>query len=210
MNYFSRLNQEKNLEQSYDVLLPKMNACTLCNLHKTRNKVVPGAGSVPCDLMLIGEGPGAQEDAQGLPFIGRAGKLLTQILQTINIERETDIFITNIVKCRPPENRDPEKDEKEGCSNYLINQLNIIKPKILLLVGSPSLKTVLDDKLTITRARGAWFLKDVPYMAAPLHVMPIFHPSYLLRYASKEKGSPKWLTLQDMKTVKVKMDELGI
>ncbi len=179
--------------------------CRRCHLCETRTQVVFGQGPVPCDIMLIGEGPGADEDAQGIPFVGRAGQLLTKILESVDIKRPTDIYIANTVKCRPPENRTPFPSEIEACADWLAAQIMHIQPRILLLAGTPALKSVLGDQLgphdTITKVRGRWFKLTVPYMQEQLYVMPIFHPSYLLRNASRDVGSPKWQTWQDMKEV---------
>lgn len=205
MDFFTALNKKfssKHKSKNYDFFIENFNDCKKCKLCQTRNKQVPGSGPVPCNIMLIGEGPGEKEDLQGIPFIGRAGQLLTSMLETGNIKRESDIFITNIVKCRPPKNRNPEKDESSACMDHLLEQMLIIKPKILILVGSPSLKTVLSKSLTITKSRGKWFEQDVPYMKKKLKIMPIFHPSFLLRNPSKETGKPKWLTLQDILEIK--------
>lgn len=187
---------------SYKELEEKAQKCTKCILAKTRTRVVFGHGPVPCDLMLIGEGPGEQEDLSGLPFVGKAGQLLTQILASINIDREKDIYITNIVKCRPPENRAPQTEETNACYPYLEAQISIIKPKIILLAGAPATKVVLKNEEPITKIRGQWF--KLP--GTEITIMPIFHPSYLLRNQSKEVGSPKWLTWQDMKEVRGALD----
>ena len=176
--------------------------CQKCSLSETRQNVVFGTGPVPCDLMAIGEGPGEQEDNSGIPFVGRAGQLLTKIIESVGLNREVDCYITNIVKCRPPGNRNPELKEVEACQGYLIRQIQIVQPKVLLLIGSPCLKSILGPSYTITQSRGQWFTTSVDYMDQPLFIMPLFHPSYLLRNASKEKGKPKWLTWQDMKEVK--------
>ncbi|MBI5700712.1 uracil-DNA glycosylase [Candidatus Saganbacteria bacterium] len=177
--------------------------CTRCPLAKTRTKVVFGNGPVPSDIMLIGEAPGADEDAQGLPFVGKSGKLLTQILASVGINRPDDIYISNTVKCRPPENRAPLASEQEACYPYLHAQIfQFVKPKILLLVGAPAVKDILKTDEPISKIRGKWF--NLPN--TEISVMPIFHPSYLLRYASKEKGSPKWLTWQDMLEVRNALD----
>lgn len=173
-------------------------SCTRCALSKGRTKVVFGSGPVPCDLMLIGEAPGADEDAQGLPFVGRAGQLLTKILESGDIDRDKDIYITNVVKCRPPGNRTPLSSETEACNPYLQAQIHHIKPKIILLAGSPATKVVLNINEPMTKIRGKWF----KFPKTDINVMPIFHPSYLLRNPSKEKGKPKWLTWQDMQEVK--------
>jgi DNA polymerase len=153
--------------------------------------------------MLIGEGPGQQEDETGIPFVGRAGQLLTQILDSVGIDRKKDIYICNTVKCRPPGNRNPEPDEMEACFPYLEGQIYHVKPKLILLAGASAMKDVLKTKMGITKIRGQWF--DTPYGAK---AMPVFHPSYLLRNPSKEKGSPKWLMWQDMKEVRRQLDAL--
>jgi len=195
--------QEDMGDLSFKELEAKAQKCTKCDLSKTRTKVVFGHGPVPCDLMLIGEGPGEKEDLSGLPFVGRAGQLLTQILASINIDREKDIFITNIVKCRPPENRAPQAEETGACYPYLEAQIKLIKPKIILLAGAPATKVVLKNDEPITKIRGQWF--KLP-SNDDISVMPIFHPSYLLRNQSKDVGSPKWLTWQDMKEIKGALD----
>ena len=177
-------------------------SCTQCGLAETRTQVVVGHGPVPCHVMVIGEGPGEQEDLQGKPFVGKAGQLLTKIFESVGIDRESSVYITNIVKCRPPGNRTPHPSEAAACSGFWLRQLSLVQPKILILLGSPSLKTVLGDIGSITQVRGKWVQMAVPYMSEPLYVMPMFHPSYLLRNASRDKGSPKWLTWQDMLEVK--------
>jgi uracil-DNA glycosylase len=191
---------------TFQELSDKCLTCTNCSLNETRTTVVFGTGPVPCNLMVIGEGPGEQEDSQGKPFVGNAGQLLTKILGAVGINRENDLYITNIVKCRPPQNRNPFPEEIESCRNYLVQQINLIKPKIIILLGSPALKTILGAELGITRERGKWFTLKVDYMDDLLYLMPAFHPSYLLRNESKAKGSPKWLTWQDMKEVKAALD----
>lgn len=187
---------------SIDNFKKTVTSCTSCELCNTRTNVVFGSGPIPCDVMIIGEGPGEQEDIQGVPFVGRAGKLLTSILESAGINRDNDVFIANTVKCRPPKNRTPLDSEIEACKPYLIRQIQLVKPKILLLLGTPSLKTILQESLTITKVRGKWYRTHVDYMNDPLYVMPLFHPSYLLRNPSKEQGKPKWLTWHDMKEVK--------
>ena len=154
--------------------------CTKCKLHSTRTNVVFGDGPTPCSLMAIGEGPGEKEDLQGIPFIGRAGQLLTKIFESVGINREKDLYITNIVKCRPPNNRDPEKDEISACNHYLVRQIQLIQPRILILIGAPALKTIVGNNTTISKARGKWLRTPVNYMDDDLYIMPIFHPSYFL------------------------------
>jgi DNA polymerase len=186
------------LSLSYDEIKEIAEKCGKCQLAKGRNKVVFGNGPVPCDLMLIGEGPGADEDIQGLPFVGRAGQLLTKILESVNIKRPDDIYIANTVKCRPPNNRAPLPKEQAACRPYLEAQIKHVKPKIILLAGSPAVKAMLKSDEPISKIRGQWL--KLP--GTDISVMPIFHPAYLLRNQSKTKGSPKWLTWQDMQEVK--------
>ncbi|MCU0641405.1 MAG: uracil-DNA glycosylase [Candidatus Margulisbacteria bacterium] len=196
MDLFS---QETDLLSLSSEAVEKLAAtCQKCQLAKGRTKVVFGHGPVPCDLMLIGEGPGAEEDEQGLPFVGRSGQLLTQILASVGIKRPDDIYIANTVKCRPPENRAPLAAEQEACAPYLQAQINFVKPKIILLAGSPAVKAILKTDEPITKIRGTWL--KLP--GTEISVMPLFHPAYLLRNPSKEKGKPKWLTWQDMQEVK--------
>jgi DNA polymerase len=200
MDIFSK--EPDYLSIPYEEIARIASNCTKCRLSKKRTRVVFGHGPVPCDLMLIGEGPGAEEDLQGLPFIGRAGQLLTQILASVGIKRPDDIYITNTVKCRPPENRAPQDDEQAACAPYLEAQIKYINPKIILLAGSPAVKDVLKTDEPITKIRGKWF--KLP--GTEIAVMPLFHPAYLLRNPSKEKGKPKWLTWQDIQEVKNALD----
>lgn len=172
--------------------------CAKCSLAKGRTKVVFGTGPVPCNLMLIGEAPGADEDIQGEPFVGRAGQLLTKILESINIKRPDAIYIANTVMCRPPENRAPFASEQDACRSFLEAQIHLVKPKIILLAGAPAVKAILKIDVPMTKIRGTW--QKLP--GTDIAVFPLFHPAYLLRNPSKEKGSPKWLTWQDMLEVK--------
>lgn len=146
--------------------------------------------------MFIGEGPGADEDEQGIPFVGRAGKLMNQAFKGIGINRD-EVYIANIVKCRPPNNRNPEKDEANACLDYLRNQVLVIKPKIIVLLGSVALKNILGDNYGITKSRGKWILKkDILYM-------PTFHPAALLRDEAKKLDF--W---EDLKLVKEEYEKL--
>jgi DNA polymerase len=147
--------------------------------------------------MLIGEAPGQNEDETGLPFVGRAGKLLDQLLLSQDLTRERDVYICNTVKCRPPNNRVPTEFEKAQCRKYLDAQIDLIKPKIILLCGATSVKSILGIKEPISKIRGQWF--NGPNESG---IMPIFHPSYLLRNPSVAEGTPKWLMLEDIKSVK--------
>ncbi len=175
--------------------------CTKCPLATLgRQQVVFGEGQAPSKLMFIGEGPGAEEDNQGIPFVGRSGKLLTQIIESVGLERGKDTYIANIVKCRPPANRDPNLEEATICRQWLEKQIEIIQPKILVLIGRVAMENFLEVKNPITKARGTW------HKYKGIDTMVIFHPSYLLRNPSKEKGKPKWLTWEDMKSIKTMFD----
>jgi len=190
---------------SLEALAKEAAVCTRCVLSASRTQVAFSDGSPKAPIMLIGEGPGQQEDETGVPFVGRAGQLLTQILSSIGIDRKRDIYICNTVKCRPPGNRKPEPNEMAACRPYLEGQIYWVQPKIILLSGGTAVEDVLGIKTGITKIRGQWF--DTPY---GIKAMPIFHPSYLLRNQSKAKGSPKWLTWQDMQEVRRVLDTMGI
>lgn len=174
----------------------KVRNCTQCRLSENRTQAVPGEGNPNSDLLFVGEGPGRQEDQQGRPFVGRAGNKLTDILSSVSLER-SQVYITNIVKCRPPENRTPKSDEIESCLPYLEAQIAEINPSIIVTLGNSATKTLLDTDQGITSARGKFY-----GWRGEIQVFPMFHPSYLLRNPSKEKGSPKYQTWQDIKKVK--------
>lgn len=155
--------------------------CTRCKLSQGRNKIVFGSGNPQADLVFVGEGPGADEDAQGLPFVGRAGKKLTEIIEKgMGLSREKDTYICNIVKCRPPGNRDPERDEIEACNPFLIKQLQAIQPKVIVALGKPAASTLLGRNVPITRERGTW------HEYQGIKLMLTFHPAYLLRFYTVE------------------------
>lgn len=177
--------------------------CQKCPLAKTRTNVVFSDGKPNSNIVLIGEAPGANEDLQGKPFVGRAGQLLDKIFESVGLSREKDIYICNTLKCRPPENRDPLPSEKEACRNYLDAQLNILKPKIILLCGRVALTSFLPNAASISKVRGKWF--DGPNGSK---MMPIFHPSYLLRNPIARPGSPKALMWEDIKEIKRRYDEI--
>jgi DNA polymerase len=170
--------------------------CTACALSEKRTQVVVDQGPVPCDLMFIGEAPGADEDAQGIPFVGRAGQLLTKMLESVQLTRGKDVYITNMCKCRPPENRPPELEEVNACRHWLDDQLAIIQPKIIVLVGATAMRGFLGLDAPISKERGKW----LDYKG--IDTIIIFHPSYLLRNSSNEVGKPKWITWQDLKAIK--------
>ena len=165
--------------------------CTRCKLHTLgRKQIVFGVGNPEADLMFVGEAPGADEDEQGIPFIGRAGQLLTKIIEAIDLKRE-DVYIANIIKCRPPQNRNPEPDEVATCEPFLFRQIEAIKPKIIVALGKYAAQTLLKTDAPISRLRGQLF----DYRGATL--IPTFHPAYLLRNPSSKREV--W---EDMKLVK--------
>ena len=153
--------------------------CRKCRLCETRKNVVFGVGNREADIMLIGEGPGAYEDAQGEPFVGKAGKLMNMAFDMLGIKRE-EVYIANIVKCRPPNNRNPQDDEAENCLDYLRNQVILVKPKIIVLLGSVALKNILGKEYGITASRGKWIEKK------GIIYMPTWHPAALLRDENKK------------------------
>lgn len=153
--------------------------CKECKLCQNRTNIVFGNGNKEADLMFIGEGPGADEDKQGLPFVGKAGKLMNEAFKGLGIKRE-ETYIANIVKCRPPQNRVPEQAEAQTCLNYLRNQVILVRPKIIVLLGSTALKNVLGKEYAITSARGKWIEKK------GIKYMPTWHPAALLRDENKK------------------------
>ena len=177
--------------------------CKRCKLSESRTNIVFSDGKANNKLMLIGEAPGYWEDQKGIPFVGKAGQLLDKIFECVGLTRN-DVYICNTIKCRPPENRDPKPEEKAACRAYLDAQLEILKPKIILICGKVALNSFFPEISGITKVRGKWF--KGPYDS---QMMPIFHPSYLLRNDSREKGSPKWLMWQDIKEIKRAYDELN-
>ena len=153
--------------------------CRKCRLCETRKNVVFGVGNREADIMFIGEGPGADEDTQGEPFVGKAGKLMNMAFDMLGVKRE-EVYIANIVKCRPPNNRNPQDDEAENCLDYLRSQVILVKPKIIVLLGSVALKNVLGKEYGITASRGKWLeRKGILYM-------PTWHPAALLRDENKK------------------------
>jgi len=172
--------------------------CTACGLCRGRTNTVPGEGSPNADLVFIGEGPGHDEDVSGRPFVGRAGQLLTKMIGAMGMGRG-DVFIANVVKCRPPNNRTPMVDEVAACWDYLLRQLQIIRPKVIVTLGNPSTKKLLDTATGITRMRGTW--QALPEWAAGLGgiaVMPTFHPSYVLRCYDQDTRGKVWHDLQQV------------
>ncbi|WP_017299683.1 uracil-DNA glycosylase [Nodosilinea nodulosa] len=185
-----------------EILGTHCRSCQRCTLAPTRTNVVVSRGSPSAPVLIIGEGPGQQEDEQGLPFVGKSGQLLEKILESVRFNTETDVYICNIVKCRPPDNRVPTAAEVAACKGYLLEQIRLVDPKIILLTGATALKGILGVKSGISKVRGQWMEWDGRLC------MPIFHPAYLLRNPSRDKGSPKWLMWQDIQAVRAKVDEL--
>ena len=181
-------------------------ACKKCPLSKSRTNIVFSDGIPNKKLMLIGEAPGFYEDQQGKPFVGKAGQLLDKIFASVGLTRKEHVYICNTLKCRPPENRNPLPEEKEACWEYLKAQIDIIKPRIILLCGNVAVQSILPNAGGITKIRGKWFDGDDVVHGAKL--MPIYHPSYLLRNDSREKGSPKWQMWQDIQEIKREYDKL--
>lgn len=184
-------NNWKELEDS-------IKGCKKCKLCLNRTNIVFGSGNKNADIMLIGEGPGADEDSQGIPFVGKAGQLMNKAFEGLNIDREK-LYIANIVKCRPPSNRVPTEDEAEACLDYLRNQVILINPKIIVLMGSTALKNILGKEYGITAARGKWVEKK------GILYMPTWHPAALLRDDTKKIDFWK-----DIKDVLKKAKELEI
>ena len=191
------------MQNELDKIKEKCLSCQKCDLCKTRTNIVFSGGIPNTKLMLIGEAPGYYEDQQGEPFVGKAGQLLDRIFASVGLSRQKDVYICNTIKCRPPENRNPLPEEKSACREFLDKQIEILKPRIILICGSVALNSMLPNERGITSARGKWF--DGPYNSK---MMPIFHPSYLLRNDSREKGSPKWLMWQDIQEIKKEYDKL--
>lgn len=182
--------------ETWEELEESIKNCNKCKLCSGRMNIVFGTGNKNAKIMFIGEGPGADEDIQGEPFVGKAGQLMNKAFEALEIER-TNVYIANIVKCRPPQNRNPEKDEAKACMDYLRNQVILVKPKIIVLLGSVALKNILGEEYGITNSRGKWIEKR------EIWYMPTFHPAALLRDDSKKIDF--W---RDLKLVKEKLEEL--
>jgi DNA polymerase len=177
-------------------LLQDIQSCKSCSLHENIQNKVPGQGNPNARLMIIGEGPGAQEDREGLAFVGPAGQLLTRMLKAIDLERD-EVYIANVVKCRPPGNRVPSKEEADACKPHLRAQFALVQPRIILLMGSTALQQVLSPDMRITSARGKWVERK------GIFFLPTFHPAALLRDEGKKRDA--W---HDMQMVRDKLTEL--
>ena len=179
------------------VIREEIGDCTRCGLCRKRTHIVFGVGSASARLMFVGEGPGADEDLKGEPFVGRAGQLLTKIIESMGLKRE-EVYIANVVKCRPPENRTPLPDEIGTCSPFLFQQVQAIRPRVVVCLGTPAAQTVLGTRETITRLRGSFHDQD------GIRVMPTFHPAYLLRNPAAKREV--W---DDMKKVMAELKASG-
>jgi uracil-DNA glycosylase len=183
---------EKIVDDTLLRIREDLGECTRCKLHKHRHSIVFGDGNPKAELVFVGEGPGADEDAQGLPFVGRAGRLLTQMIEAMGLQRK-DVYICNVVKCRPPENRQPEDDESSTCSPFLLRQLEVISPKVIVCLGAVAAKTLLQTNRGISHFRGQW----LDYRGSKL--MATYHPAYLLR---NPNAKPEvWKDLQKVMAV---------
>ena len=183
------------------IALGACSSCRACDLATTRQQVVVGRGNPNARLMLIGEAPGAREDATGQPFVGRSGQALDRLLVEVGLQPQSDLYICNAVKCRPPGNRRPRRQELEACRPWLDQQLALIDPAVVVLAGATALEAVLGSKGRMTDLRGRW------QRWQGRDVMPIFHPSYLLRNPSTEDGSPVALTRADLVAVRQRLCE---
>ncbi|MGH9834474.1 MAG: uracil-DNA glycosylase [Blastocatellia bacterium] len=185
--------EEQRADETLEDIRRDLGDCQRCKLWSTRTNIVFGEGNPKAELMFIGEGPGADEDASGRPFVGRAGQLLTKMIEAIDLKRE-DVYIANVVKSRPPGNRAPEADEVKACIPFLYRQIATIHPKLIVALGNPAMQALLDTKLGITKMRG----EIQPYQRVRgIWVMPTFHPAYLLR--SPDKKREAW---EDLKKIR--------
>ena len=190
-------NRKSERSPEWDALYAACKSCTACPLSRTRTNCVFGTGNLDADLLFIGEAPGEQEDLSGVPFVGRAGQLLDKYLYAVDIPRES-VYIANILKCRPPKNRDPLPEEEDACIGYLREQLKLIRPKIIVCLGRISALRLIKPDFRITKEHGTWFQKGNYQMTA------VFHPAALLRDPAKKE-----LMLEDMKAIKERLDKLS-
>lgn len=188
---------EQKSGMTMNELKAKIERCTRCTLARTRNNVVPGMGVENPDVLVIGEGPGEDEDLQGLPFVGKAGVLLDKMLAAIELDRKTNCYIANIVKCRPPENRNSFPDEQSACFGFLQTQIHILKPKMILCMGKIAIEKIMDQRISVNESHGTFY----DYHGIP--VMVTYHPSALLR--NQDLKRPAW---NDLKAFKAKLDTL--
>ena len=208
-----------------DSLAAACGACRRCGLAASRQQVVVGRGNPNARLLLVGEAPGAEEEACGQPFVGRSGRLLEAMLAGAGLDSERDLYIANVIKCRPPGNRKPSRSEIEACQPWLERQIALVRPQLVLLVGATALEALLGIKGGITKLRGQWLHLEAsqgpdqrkpsprspllwpPGGAAGIALMPLLHPSYLLRHPSEAEGSPRWLTRADLVAVRDRLED---
>jgi len=188
----------KGLEE----IAEQVRKCQKCGLGEIRTNAVPGEGNPNARIVFVGEGPGADEDAQGRPFVGRAGQLLDKIIKACGLKR-SDVYICNIIKCRPPGNRDPRPEEIVNCLPFLQAQLELIKPEVIVALGAPAAKTLLNTNKPIGQLRGRFHEYIADFGSKPVKLMPTYHPAYLLRSYSPENRKKVW---EDMKKVLVELD----
>ncbi|CAN5548366.1 uracil-DNA glycosylase [soil metagenome] len=200
-NLFDASDGGENREERLEELARQVSVCTKCDLALSRTNTVFGTGDPHSPLMLVGEGPGENEDATGFPFVGRAGKLLDDILAAVDLTRQ-DVYITNIVKCRPTveeggrtRNRQPKTGEINACNPYLQAQIDAIKPEIVLCLGSPAAKNLIDKNFKITKDRGKWYERET------FKTMATFHPAYILRQSGEDLQNTKRLVWRDVQNV---------
>ncbi len=198
-----KVEQPIDSAKELELIAAEVRACRKCDLGESRTNAVPGQGKANAKIVFVGEAPGADEDAQGLAFVGRAGQLLTKIIEAMDVNR-TDVFICNILKCRPPGNRDPKPDEIISCLPYLQRQLELIEPEIIVALGAHAAKTLLNTNSTIGQLRGRFHDYYTSEEAEPINLMPTYHPAYLLRNYSQDNRKKVW---DDMQKV---MKELGL
>ena len=195
-------NETKNLTQQLNNLERTISEIKNCSLKDYATKMVFSDGNPNSKIMIIGEGPGANEDKEGLPFVGRAGQLLDRMLKSIDLDRD-NVYITNVVNYRPPENRKPTDEEINKYLPFLKRHINIIKPKILLLLGSTALNAILGNEVVISKARGKWYEKKIDKIT--ISIIASFHPAFLMRQPEQKKLA--WI---DLKMIRKKMKDLGI
>jgi len=193
---------------SLDALATECRQCRRCPLAEGRIQVVLARGNPSARLLVIGEAPGAEEDRLGLPFVGRSGQLLDRLLVEAGLDPERDLYIVNGIKCRPPQNRRPTPAELAACRPWMEQQVTLVDPALILLVGATALQAVLGVKGGITRLRGQWREGEGSLLGGRV-LMPLLHPSYLLRNASEAEGSPRWHTRSDLMAVRRRLDAAG-
>ena len=184
------------MRTSWPLLMEEISTCERCRLCQTRTNVVPGEGNPQAKLMFIGEGPGRDEDLQGRPFVGRSGELLTRMIRGIGMERE-QVYICNVVKCRPPQNRNPEPDEAAACLNYLRAQVALVRPRVVVLLGKIACRYALQQEVSVMREHGTWFERKGVWF------IPTYHPSALLRNPALKRDS--W---DDFQKIREKLREI--